>query len=86
MTKPTPDLVPPALKFGANQLEFRNNADNLVANFPQLQAAAAQFSLGKMYMDGLGVTQDQPQAVTWFRQAADQGHAGAQRMLGVMYE
>jgi TPR repeat protein len=37
-------------------------------------------------MDGSGVTQDQPQAMAWHHQSADQKPAGAQRMLGVMYE
>ena len=38
-----------------------------------------------MYHDGLGVPQNYAEAVKWFRLAADQGHAGAQYNLGVMY-
>eukprot|EP00613_Pedinella_sp_CCMP2098_P069310 CAMPEP_0171902596 /NCGR_PEP_ID=MMETSP0993-20121228/1922_1 /TAXON_ID=483369 /ORGANISM="non described non described, Strain CCMP2098" /LENGTH=71 /DNA_ID=CAMNT_0012532207 /DNA_START=1 /DNA_END=212 /DNA_ORIENTATION=- len=39
-----------------------------------------------MYKNGQGVTQDFNDAVKWFRQAADQGHAYAQCSLGLMYE
>ena len=34
---------------------------------------------------GLGVSQDMAEAVTWYRKAADQGHAGAQYYLGIAY-
>ena len=37
-------------------------------------------------MAGDGVKQDDVQAVTWFRKAADQGVASAQYNLGLMYE
>jgi TPR repeat protein len=47
--------------------------------------AAAQYNLGVMYADGLGVPQDDAEAVRWFRLVADQGHAGAQRNLGLAY-
>jgi uncharacterized protein len=39
--------------------------------------------LGWMYADGRGVTQDDGQAVSWFRKAAEQGDAVAQNNLGV---
>jgi TPR repeat protein len=38
-----------------------------------------------MYANGEGVPQDAVEAVAWFRQAAEQGHAGAQFNLGVVY-
>ena len=44
----------------------------------------AQYNLG-VYAAGRGVSQDAAEAVTWFRRAAEQGHAGAQFTLGVMY-
>ena len=37
------------------------------------------------YADGRGVTQDDAEAVAWYRKAAAQGHAAAQFFLGVMY-
>jgi len=38
-----------------------------------------------MYAKGLGVPQNDAQAVAWFRKAAKQGDAGAQNNLGTMY-
>ena len=46
--------------------------------------AEAQFSLGEMYAEGLGVQQDDAQARSWFEYAAAQGHAEAQCRLGRM--
>ena len=37
--------------------------------------AKAQFNLGVMYGDGLGVKQDYFEEVNWYRKAAEQGHA-----------
>jgi TPR repeat protein len=48
--------------------------------------AMAQTTLGRIYENGIGVTQDSTQAVSWFRKAAEQGEATAQTALGVMYE
>ncbi len=47
--------------------------------------AAAQKSLGWMYEHGLGVPQDDAEAVKWCRRAAGQGEAAAQNNLGWMY-
>ena len=47
--------------------------------------ADAQFSLGVRYDIGLGVPQDDAEAVRWYRLAADQGNATAQNNLGLMY-
>ena len=38
-----------------------------------------------MYATGAGIPQNDAEAVTWYRQAAKQGHADAQFNLGVMY-
>jgi uncharacterized protein len=46
---------------------------------------AAQFNLGQMYENGLGVPQDYTEAAKWYRLAADQGFAHAQYQLGFMY-
>ena len=40
--------------------------------------ARAQFELGRCCAQGLGVGADAALAVRWFREAAQQGHAGAQ--------
>ena len=39
-----------------------------------------------MLRHGGGVPKDATKAVEWYQKAAAQGHAGAQRNLGVMYE
>ena len=46
----------------------------------------ASFLLGSAYDEGLAVTQDDEQAVSWYRKAADQGHRIAQSSLGWMYQ
>lgn len=48
--------------------------------------ADAQYRLGLMYEDHLGVPQDYQQAYAWFLKAAEQGQADAQYRLGLMYE
>jgi len=47
--------------------------------------ADAQFSLGWLYDQGQGVTQDYAQAAAWYRKAAEQGDASAQFNLGSLY-
>ena len=39
-----------------------------------------------MYRQGLGVPQDDKEAVNWYRKSAEQGDADAQHNLGVMYK
>jgi TPR repeat protein len=39
-----------------------------------------------MLFDGTGIAQDRAQAVTWYRKAADRGHARAMNLLGRCYE
>lgn len=48
--------------------------------------AEAQFTLGRMYAQGQGVTQDYSEAARWFRRAADQGESRAQFSLGAFYD
>lgn len=45
----------------------------------------AQFKLGQMYEHGECVAVDMRAAAKSYRQAADSGHAGAQKVLGFMY-
>jgi len=45
----------------------------------------AQFYLGLMYGNGLGVPQNDAEAVKWCRLAAEQGHNQAQYHLGLAY-
>ncbi|HEV8074120.1 MAG TPA: hypothetical protein VGP21_08295 [Opitutaceae bacterium] len=48
-------------------------------------AAAAQYDLGRKYIDGRGVEKSDIEAVACFRKAAQQGFAPAQNDLGAMY-
>ena len=52
----------------------------------QLDDAVAQFNLGVMYLQGEEVELDPARAARWIRQAADQNHIEAQRILGEMYD
>ena len=47
--------------------------------------AVAQDDLGVMHANGLGVPEDDAEAMRWYRPAADQGHADAQVNLASMY-
>lgn len=57
--------------------EFRKLADQGVP--------IAQFALGQMYSEGVGVDQDFDQAVKWYRAAAESNLSQAQYNLGVAY-
>ena len=43
--------------------------------------AEAQYNLALAYENGNGMTKDLSEAVKWYRKAAEQGHAGAQKKL-----
>jgi V8-like Glu-specific endopeptidase len=47
--------------------------------------ASAQFNIGYMYANGLGVQRDLASAVNWYRKAAEQGLEIAQHRLGIAY-
>jgi len=47
--------------------------------------SVAQYALGEIYAQGMGVPQNYDEALTWYRKAAEQGHAGAEFMLGRSY-
>ncbi|NTV92097.1 MAG: sel1 repeat family protein [Chlorobiaceae bacterium] len=80
-----------ALAFGFFLMFFGTaQADSLTFQRIQREAAGgsaeAENKLGVYYAIGLGVTQDDYEAVTWYRLAAEQGYAEAQFNLGEMYE
>jgi TPR repeat protein len=47
---------------------------------------AAQTALGVLYHQGLGVENDEAEAMRWFRKAADQNDAWGQVEVGNLYE
>lgn len=48
--------------------------------------AVAQFNLGQLYRQGIGIPADLQLARYWYAEAAAQGHAYAQYNLGLLYE
>ena len=47
--------------------------------------ASAQYNIGTMYYEGLGVDENFDEALIWFQRSADQGYARAQSRLGFLY-
>jgi TPR repeat protein len=47
--------------------------------------AKAQYHLGGLYEDGLGVERDPAEAARWYERAARQGHHPAQNALAILY-
>ena len=47
--------------------------------------ASAEFGLGDLYYQGLGVTVDVAAAADWYQKAAEKGDARAQVALGSLY-
>ncbi len=48
--------------------------------------ADGQFNVALMYEQGIGVTKDETQALSWYEKSAQQGNSNAQFNLGVLYE
>ncbi len=57
-----------------------------IQKYADLGHAHAQFVLGCMHAEGLGVPQNDVEAVRWFQRAAEQDFAVAQNWLGSMYQ
>jgi len=72
-------------------LRLYSNTGNKNAKTEVLRKAAdqgsaiTQYTLGKLYDEGNGVSQDDSQAFLWYSKAADQGVDKAQNNLRVMY-
>ncbi len=67
-------------------------ANDLPLAYKEFLAAAenghadSQFNVGLMYEQGIGVEQDEKEAVVWYGKSAAQGNSAAQYNLGVLYE
>ncbi len=46
----------------------------------------AQYNLGIMYYEGIGVRQNYSEAIKWYEKAAKQGDAVSQGVVGLMYQ
>lgn len=62
-----------------------NLAAKPLALVPPSAPGAEQYERGSNYANGRGVPQDYQEAVKWYRQAAELGHASAQHYLGFHY-
>jgi TPR repeat protein len=68
---------------------FSSMADNKLDNAIKLAEQGhlnAQYFLGIMYREGVGVPQDYKQVFKWYTKAAEQGHTKAQFSIGLMYQ
>ena len=70
----------------SDEADFKRTWKLVHDRSPGRHTRVAQNNLGGMYRKGKGVKQDHKEAVTWYRRAAEQGHASAQCSLGGMYE
>jgi len=74
---------------GALAQSIAKDDDSILAETLHAEAdkgnARAQYNLGMMYISGRGVTQDDAQAIAWWRKAAERGDADAEYSLGRMY-
>lgn len=75
------------LREGVNALQNKNYAIALKEFKPLAESGnrEAQFHLGSMYDDGLGVDKDEHQAVVLWRKSAEQGFKYAQATMGNLY-
>lgn len=67
---------------------FHKEAEQLWQASAGQGSAYSQFALGALYSAGdiqAGVQQDYYKSLSWYRKAADQGHAGAQFNVGIFY-
>ncbi|MCB1737747.1 MAG: SEL1-like repeat protein, partial [Gammaproteobacteria bacterium] len=64
-------------KRGVESMEAGNFADAYCLWKPLAQQGyvEAQYSLGWMYANGYGLAMDEAQALSWWKRAADRGHA-----------
>jgi alginate production protein len=78
-----PDMAAAKQAYAINN--FSEAADNW-APLAQFGIAEAQWELGKLYLDGKGVTKDPGLAFSWIAQAAENGLPRAYTTLGTLYE
>ena len=82
--------LPAAAGFEAGSIAA-HNGDHKTAMAEWLPLAKeghvkAQYAVGALFAEGLGVRQSLKTAFRWWRDAADQNHAGAQYNIAVMYK
>lgn len=82
-----PDNARLQYQYGRSLTKGQNHPEALAWNRKAADQgyAAAQYNLGVMYSEGMGIPQDHAEAAEWYRKAADQGFVLAQHQLGLMY-
>ncbi len=77
-----------ALEDGSAALDRKDyeEAHGLLLPVAKEGDAFAQYNLGVMYAQGLGVNKNEEEAVGWYQKAAAQGYPEAQSNLALMYE
>ena len=76
---------------GAKELSFsdapetKKRAARMMAQAAALEHAAAQRSIGEMYLFGDGVKKDEKKAILFLKKAAEQGDEEAMHSLGWLY-
>lgn len=68
-----------------NDTETMEKAVETIKEAAEQGDAAAQYKLGVLYIQGVGMMQDSARACYWYRKAAEQGQMEAQYMLGLMF-
>jgi hypothetical protein len=82
-------VVPAFADTAAGLAAFKNKNYQLAFREWKVSAEAgqaeAEFDLGVLYAEGMGVRRDLTEASKWYRKAAEQGNAAAEFALGQMY-
>jgi len=81
------DAKDPVYKAGLQSFKNRDYATAYRIWLPIARQgnSKAQYRIGYMYLNGLGVRQDSIQARIWFERSAGQGEPNAQNDLGTLY-
>ncbi|MCZ6525033.1 MAG: hypothetical protein O6928_00505 [Gammaproteobacteria bacterium] len=80
-----PDPVKQEAAFSALDKRDYDEAFVLLHELAVKGDASAQYQLGSLYYQGLGIMQDYTEAHNWYRRAAEQGNISAQYSLGNMF-
>ncbi len=75
-----------ALTKGVNEFDYQQYQAAFTDLLPLAEQgnAQAQYAVGYLYYNGLGVVKDFKSAVFWFNKAADQGNAKAKKALAMI--
>jgi hypothetical protein len=76
-----PETVPPPAPSKTPEELLRDTRRKAAKGDP-----IAQFELGTMYANGVGIPKDDAEAVIWFRRAAEHGNADARYTLALRYD